>query len=138
MPRITHLLRLTTLAMSLSAFVVTAQPYVPGQTYYGRSNYIEYIAGELPIILSAPHGGGLTPGEIPNRTNCTTCGWNFETVTDSNTDDLARKLRTEIQNLTGYHSSNSSGSASKLSDKRCLDRCWRIMQSGKNLKGKCE
>lgn len=80
----------------------TAQPYVPGTTYFGRSNYIEYIAGDLPVILAAPHGGTLTPSEIPNRTNCTTCGWDFSTAHDTNTEDLARRFRTEMQNLTGH------------------------------------
>ena len=33
-----------------------------------RANeYIEYIPGTLNIILSAPHGGGLQPDEIPDR-----------------------------------------------------------------------
>ncbi len=72
-----------------------AQPYVPGQTYFGRSNYIEYIAGDLPIILSAPHGGTLKPAELPNRTYGTF-------ATDSNSDDLARRIRTEIQNRIGH------------------------------------
>ena len=42
--------------------------YVPGQTYFGRNQYIEYIAGDLPVIVSAPHGGGEEPDEIPLRT----------------------------------------------------------------------
>jgi hypothetical protein len=42
--------------------------YVPGETYWGRNQYIEYIAGNLPVIISAPHGGYLKPEEIPDRT----------------------------------------------------------------------
>ena len=42
--------------------------YQPGKTYWGRKNYIEYVAGDLPIIISSPHGGYLKPSEIPNRT----------------------------------------------------------------------
>lgn len=42
--------------------------YVAGQSYWGRNQYIEYIAGNLPIIISAPHGGSLQPAEIPDRT----------------------------------------------------------------------
>ena len=42
--------------------------YVPGQTYFGRNRYVEYIAGHLPVIISAPHGGGEEPDEIPLRT----------------------------------------------------------------------
>jgi len=89
-------------ALALLVAGASAQPYVPGTTYFGRSNYIEYIAGDLPFILAAPHGGTLTPAEIPNRTNCTTCGWSFSTALDTNTEDLARKIRTEMQNLTGH------------------------------------
>src|SRR6187402_3210602 len=82
-------------AFSFFSILAQAQPFVPGQTYFGRSNYMEYIAGNLPIIFSAPHGGSLTPAEMPNRTNATT-------VNDGNTQDLVRKVRTEIQNLTGH------------------------------------
>lgn len=74
--------------------VVLGQPYAPGQTYFGRSNYIEYISGNLPVIISEPHGGSLLPAEIPDRTYGTF-------ATDSNTEDLVRKMRTELQNLTG-------------------------------------
>lgn len=33
----------------------------------GGTGYIEYWPGELPIILSAPHGGRLAPKELPDR-----------------------------------------------------------------------
>lgn len=78
----------------LTTTPLRAQPYVPGQTYFGRSNYIEYIAGNLPVIITEPHGGSLQPAEIPDRTYGTF-------ATDSNTEDLVRKMRTELQNLTG-------------------------------------
>lgn len=60
-------------------------PYYPDSVYYGRENYIEYWAGDLPIILSAPHGGRLTPEEIPDRTYGTM-------VTDDNTYELTKTL----------------------------------------------
>lgn len=41
---------------------------VPGESRFGRNGYVEYIAGDLPIILSAPHGGSLKPAEMPDRT----------------------------------------------------------------------
>lgn len=90
-----------TAALFLFIEPAQAQPYTPGVSYFGRSNYIEYIAGELPVIFSAPHGGALNPAEIPDRTNCVSCGWSFSTVTDSNTEDLARKIRTEFGNRLG-------------------------------------
>jgi autotransporter-associated beta strand protein len=87
-------------AGSLLPAVAGAQPYIPGQSYFGRSNYIEYIAGDLPIIVSAPHGGTLAPAEIPDR-DCTSIS-DCSTVTDSNLDDLAAKVRTEAQNRVGH------------------------------------
>ncbi|MCP4727223.1 MAG: N-formylglutamate amidohydrolase, partial [bacterium] len=70
--------------------------YVSGTTYYGENNYVEYYAGELPIVLSAPHGGDLVPSEIPDRTYGTT-------VTDSYTIETALAIRTAIYDLTGRY-----------------------------------
>jgi hypothetical protein len=73
-------------AFFLSTLSAAATPvdstFTPGKSYFGRNNYIEYIAGNTPYIISAPHGGTLTPSEIPDRTS-------GETVTDSNVDVLA-------------------------------------------------
>ena len=89
--------------MLVFAYELLAQPFLPGVTYFGRSNYIQYAAGDLPFILSAPHGGTLTPSEIPNRTNCASCpGWDFTTTTDTATDDVANRVRTAVANLTGH------------------------------------
>ncbi len=72
------------------------QPYSAGQVYYGRNNYIEYHAGDLPLIFSAPHGGNLTPAEIPDRTYGTT-------VTDSYTKETALTVRDAVYNFTGFY-----------------------------------
>jgi len=68
--------------------------YIPGQSYFGRNQYIEYIAGDLPIVLSAPHGGYLTPDEIPDRT------WGT-TLQDRRTQELARAIGDSIHERTG-------------------------------------
>ena len=47
--------------------------YVAGQSYFGRNGYVEYIAGNTPVILTAPHGGTLSPSSIPDRT-ASACG----------------------------------------------------------------
>ena len=75
--------------------------YVPGTTYFGRSNYTEYVAGNLPLIISAPHGGDLTPSELPNRTNTST--YTVTTDPDLWTANLARAIRTACSNRYGRY-----------------------------------
>ena len=60
--------------------------YEPGRSYFGRGQYVEYVPGELPVVLSVPHGGALTPAEIPDRSTGTT-------VTDVNTVETAQAVR---------------------------------------------
>lgn len=67
-----------------------------GQILYGINNYTEYHVGNLPIVISAPHGGSLTPASIPDRT----CN-NPTVVTDANTIALANQIDTALYNLTG-------------------------------------
>ncbi|WP_157366612.1 T9SS type A sorting domain-containing protein [Aquimarina agarilytica] len=83
----------------------------PGVPVYDTSgnNYIEYIPGNLPIIISAPHGGVLLSGEtigeifysdndadLPDRT----CGINER---DDNTEILIREIQKEIFTQTGCY-----------------------------------
>jgi hypothetical protein len=68
---------------------------VPGQSYHGRSEYVQFFPGELPVVLSAGHGGDLRPTEIPDRTVGTT-------VQDLNTLDLALRVRQTVKDQTGY------------------------------------
>jgi N-formylglutamate amidohydrolase len=34
---------------------------------FGTNDYIEYVPGTLPLIITAPHGGKLKPENIPDR-----------------------------------------------------------------------
>src|SRR5580698_9311100 len=90
--------------VGLSCISARAQSYIPGQTYYGRSNYTEYIAGDMQMIFSAPHGGELTPAEIPDRTNDVPGGPyydpDFTTVTDSNTEQVALTVQQIFASLS--------------------------------------
>lgn len=66
--------------------------YTPGQSYFGRDGYVEYIAGNAPVILSAPHGGELTPPEIPQR-SAAICGGTATVGRDRNTRELALAIQ---------------------------------------------
>ncbi|MBV1869596.1 MAG: fibronectin type III domain-containing protein [Gammaproteobacteria bacterium] len=77
----------------------------PGKSYYfhkysnDQDADIEYIAGDLPIIISVPHGGDKTPRDIPTRRGGAFSG--VTTATDIYTVPLAYQLRNEIYKQTG-------------------------------------
>lgn len=74
----------------------------PGQSVFGENRYIEYIPGNLPIILSAPHGGDLTPLSIPDRT-AQRCDGSATTVKDLNTAELAVAMQEAMfERFGGY------------------------------------
>lgn len=75
-------------------FSVTATAPAAGTSYLGRNGYVEYIAGDLPIIISSPHGGALRPAEIPDRSSAARDA-------DINTDDVARRIAAALTSLTG-------------------------------------
>lgn len=81
---------------------VFAQLHVPGQTYFSSNGYVEYIYGNMPIIITAPHGGTLVPTSIPDRT-ATACGGTATTSTDLNTATLARAIDSAFVRLLGCH-----------------------------------
>lgn len=76
-------------------FELTASASVAGQKYFGRNDYNEYEPGELPIILSVPHDGTLTPNELPDRT-----GPDAD-VRDIYALDHARRIASALEELTG-------------------------------------
>ena len=70
--------------------------YEPGRSYFGRGNYVEYIAGDMPLIISAPHGGTLRPAEIPDRKD-------GEFTSDANTEELARTVQQALHDRFGHY-----------------------------------
>jgi len=68
------------------------------QVIYGFNQYTEYRPGTLPIVISAPHGGSVTPLFLPDRT----CN-NATTVTDVNTRELALQIDSSFFAQTGCH-----------------------------------
>jgi Secretion system C-terminal sorting domain len=85
-----------TSVLLLFVFTFLSAQYITGTTYYGTNQYVEYRAGALPIIISAPHGGSLEPTNIPDRT-CAAC----TVVRDLNTKELAIAIHTAITNTFG-------------------------------------
>ena len=88
------LIILCILGIRINAQIDTS--FAVGQTYFGFNDYTEFIAGNYPIIISAPHGGYLKPAEIPDRT------WGTTTL-DANTQELSRYFYNEIVARTGKH-----------------------------------
>lgn len=68
----------------------------PGNSVFGQHQFIEYVPGELPLILSAPHGGRMLPDEIPDRSLGVR-------DSDANTQELARTIAAVIHAQTGRH-----------------------------------
>jgi N-formylglutamate amidohydrolase len=60
-------------------------------TVHAQSTYIRVESGQLPIILSAPHGGYLAPGSMKDR-SCAGCTLIPDDFTLELTEELARAL----------------------------------------------
>ena len=70
------------------------EKYESGKSYFGTNKYIEFIAGNLPIVLSAPHGGYELPDEIKDR--------ELSSVRqDKKTLELTLMIKDEFLELTG-------------------------------------
>jgi len=67
-----------------------------GQSCFAAQRRVEYIVGDTPVIISAPHGGRLSPASIPDRTYGTL-------PSDLNTDRLARDIAQAFHRQTGKH-----------------------------------
>lgn len=78
--------------------IAPAQDYLVGESYFGPNNYSEYIHGNLPLIIAAPHGGLLRPDSIPDR-ECEGCVYQ----NDSFTQNLIRETTQALYDSTGCH-----------------------------------
>lgn len=50
-----------------TGFRASATELEPGVTYAGTDGLVEMTVGDLPVIVTAPHGGTLTPAGVPVR-----------------------------------------------------------------------
>jgi hypothetical protein len=92
---VNKLLLIPLFVLSLQVF---SQSYIPGNTYYDSTGYVEFIAGNLPFIISVPHGGYLKPSNIPDR-NCSGCSY----IRDSYTQELGREIQAAFIQKTGCY-----------------------------------
>lgn len=101
------------LAFSVVAIMQHAVCSVAAASKFGTNNYVEYVPGDLPIVLTVPHGGSLKPANITDRTagcgspcvyaacntpNTSTCP--IRTLSDTNTDDVATEMAAALERLT--------------------------------------
>ena len=82
----------------ISGVSLNAQDYQAGNTYFDDNAYVEYLAGNLPLVISVPHGGYLFPDSIPNR-NCEGCIY----VRDDYTQEIGRAISETIFEETGCY-----------------------------------
>lgn len=72
-----------------------ASNFQPGESYESETGYVEYIAGDTPIVVSVPHGGYDEPEEIDDRRGTT--------VRDQYTLELGREFAEAFYEHTGRH-----------------------------------
>lgn len=83
------------LVACLAAWPLDAAEYRAGETYFGSNRYVEYLAGDLPLVIAAPHGGREKPAELPDREDGTF-------AFDTNTQELARTIAEVFRKETGH------------------------------------
>lgn len=89
-PRLRRSRFLVVLALLAPAVAaLAAEPKIVGRSYFGTDRYVEYVAGDLPVVLTAPHGGRLQPEALPKRTQGVV-------MMDANTQELARAFADEL------------------------------------------
>lgn len=79
-------IKLTLFLFLISAFAY-AQQWEVGKTYTDTEKWTEFIVGDLPLIISVPHGGAINLPDSPTR-SCK----GAVTVTDSRTIELAKEI----------------------------------------------
>ncbi|KAF0852884.1 mitochondrial N-formylglutamate amidohydrolase [Andalucia godoyi] len=93
---------------------------------------VEYVVGNLPIVLSIPHGGSASPYEMADR-----CGDGVVTATDSFTIELGCDLHSELSSLDAASGNRNSPHMVICNLKRCKVDVNRDQSSGSagNIRG---
>ncbi|MHA7865310.1 hypothetical protein [Flagellimonas marinaquae] len=63
-----HFTKVFALLPIILGLSLPSQEKTPGESYFPNgNNYVEYIYGDHPVIISIPHDGDLAPEYIPDR-----------------------------------------------------------------------
>jgi hypothetical protein len=78
--------------------IIPAQQQSEAGVSTGDVSYITYLPGDMPLVISIPHGGYLLPDNIPERP-CINCAKNQDVYTL----EIGIGIRETIHSLTGYY-----------------------------------
>lgn len=67
-----------------------------GDSVYDDNQWLELIVGDMPLVISVPHGGSLKPDNVPDR-DCP----GITTVRDTYTIEMAEAIRKEMRDRYG-------------------------------------
>lgn len=93
-----------TIKYLLLLFFATLFPPLAGQDVpaagliEGTTGYIDFLPGNMPLVISIPHGGYLLPDEVPERP-CVNCAKNQDICTI----EIGVGIRDEIYRTTGRY-----------------------------------
>ena len=87
-------------ALITITFRLTAQTYKEGNIYYDKNKWVEFIPGNMPLVISVPHGGLINLTDVPDRT----CP-DAITVIDTHTQDLAKAIDSVFRRDYHFHPS---------------------------------
>lgn len=82
-----RLLKLSVILWLLSIGSTYAQKWETGKTYHDDENWTTFTVGDLPLVISVPHGGAVLAPDVKLR-DCK----GAVTVTDSKTIELAQEI----------------------------------------------
>lgn len=89
-------LKLVSIFLLFIAGTSLAQTWETGKTYYDEEKWTEFIVGNMPLVISVPHGGSTLLLDMPTR-DCP----GAVTVTDSRTIELAREMQKAFKSKYG-------------------------------------
>ena len=69
-----------------------------GEVFYDQKHWTECDVGNMPLIITVPHGGSMEPANVPDR-SCP----DITTVTDSYTIELAHEISTVLEQKYHVH-----------------------------------